>query len=129
MFTLLYMLLWIAVFAFGILCAAELLLSPVSDSARQSVRRRPLLHALGVCLALAPFLISYLPYWWPPLWLERSRQRSLVRAIIQTNGGWAAFLLEASRLIQFASTNDQRQWFPRFSDHLSDRQLPRAFRC
>ena len=114
-------------FAFGILCVAKLVLSLFSDRAWQSVRRYPLLHALGVCLALAPFLLIYLPQWWPPLSIERSRQRQTVNSIVQTNGGWNAFQTEASRLIQFASTNDQRQWFPKRAKFMPGYQLPEGF--
>jgi len=123
----LFMLIWVAILAFGILCAAELLLSLFSDTIRKSVRRRPLLHAFGVCLPLAPFLLAYLLEWWPPLSLQRSRQRQTVNSIVQTNGGWNAFQAEASRLIQFASTNDQRQWSPKRAKSAPWLQLPEGF--
>ena len=127
MVTTLYVLLWIAVFAFGVLCAAKLVLSLFSDSVWRSVRRRPLLHILGVSLALAPFILIYIPYWWPPVSLERGRQRNLVHAVIQTNGGWGAFQMEAARLIQFAATNDQYQWSPKRARFSPERRLPRGF--
>jgi hypothetical protein len=119
------MLLGIAVFAFGILCAAKLVLSLFSNTVWQSVRRRPLLHVLGLCLALAPFLLSYLPYWWPPLSLERSRQRRTVNSIVQSNGGWETFRLEAASLIEFSRTNEQSQWAPRHRG--PEYQLPTGF--
>jgi hypothetical protein len=116
-----------ALLAFGILCVIKLVLSLFSDAAWKSVRRYPLLHALGVCLVLAPFLFIYLPQWWPPLSLERSRQRQTVNSIVQTNGGWDTFRSEAARLVEFARTNQQYQWSPLYSSHSPERALPAGF--
>jgi hypothetical protein len=117
----------LALFAFSILCAAKLLLAPFSVRVRESVRRYVALHLIAAGLLVAYLAFPYLIYSWPPVSVERSRQRKKVAAIVQTNGGWAAFQLEAARLIAYSRTNQQHQWLPRYAKGRPEFALPRDF--
>jgi hypothetical protein len=121
------MFVWFALFAFGVLCVAKLFLCIFSDRVWKSVRRYPLLHGVGACLVIAPLLPIWIGYSWPPVWLERSRQREAVNATVQAHGGWDAFRSEASRLIEFSRTNQQFQWHPRLASQSPIHGLPKGF--